>query len=211
MIKVIIADDHELMREGVKKIINQEPGMEIAGEASNSVELYERIEDTEFDILVLDISMPGKSGIEIMKELKVSKNKIKVIILTMHPEDRFALRALKAGALGYLTKETASEELVNAIRKVFNGGKFITEKVANILLDDYSSEDADLPIHHLLSDREFEVLVKIASGKKVNDISLELNISPATVNTYRARVMEKLGLKSNVEITRYALENNITE
>lgn len=211
MIKVIIADDHELMREGIKKIINQEPGMEVVSEASNAAMLYELIDDVEFDILVLDISMPGKSGIEIMKDLKITKNKTKVIILTMHPEDRFALRALKAGASGYLTKETASEELVHAIRKVYNGGKYFTETVANILLDEFSYENTDLPVHHLLSDREFEVLAKIASGKKVNEISLELNISPATVNTYRSRVMEKLGLKSNVEITRYALENNITE
>ena len=211
MISVAIADDHELIREGIKKIINQEPGMEVVCEASNSFELYEKLAVTEFDILVLDISMPGKSGIEIMKELKVIKKKLKVIILIMHPEDRFAMRALKAGALGYLTKETASEELLHAIRKVYNGGKYITETVTNILLEDYSAEDIDLPIHQILSDREFEVLVRIASGKKVNEISLELNISPATVNTYRARLLEKLGLKSNVEITRFAIENNIIE
>ncbi|KXK02481.1 MAG: response regulator [Chlorobi bacterium OLB4] len=124
----------------------------------------------------------------------------------MHPEDRFAIRSIKSGALGYLTKETAPEELVIAIRKVYNGGKYITEKVAELLMQDITHDPNDLPLHQLLSDREFEVLVKIASGKKINEISTELGISPATVNTYRSRLLEKLGLKSNVELTRFALE-----
>lgn len=206
MIRVIVADDHNLMREGIKKIIDQEPGIEVIGEASDSFELFEILDRTDCDILLLDISMPGKSGIEILKYLKGMKKNFKTIVLTMHPEDRFAIRSIKSGALGYLTKETAPEELVIAIRKVYNGGKYITEKVAELLMQDITHDPNDLPLHQLLSDREFEVLVKIASGKKINEISTELGISPATVNTYRSRLLEKLGLKSNVELTRFALE-----
>lgn len=206
MIRVIVADDHNLMREGIKKIIDQEPGIEVIGEASDSFELFEILDRTDCGILLLDISMPGKSGIEILKYLKGMKKNFKTIVLTMHPEDRFAIRSIKSGALGYLTKETAPEELVIAIRKVYNGGKYITEKVAELLMQDITHDPNDLPLHQLLSDREFEVLVKIASGKKINEISTELGISPATVNTYRSRLLEKLGLKSNVELTRFALE-----
>ncbi len=211
MIRVIVADDHDLMREGIKKIIDQEPGIEVIGEASDSFELFEILDRTDCDILLLDISMPGKSGIEILKYLKGMKKNFKTIVLTMHPEDRFAIRSIKSGALGYLTKETAPEELVIAIRKVYNGGKYITEKVAELLMQDITHDPNDLPLHQLLSDREFEVLVKIASGKKINEISTELGISPATVNTYRSRLLEKLGLKSNVELTRFALEKKIIE
>ncbi|KAA0211378.1 MAG: response regulator transcription factor [Ignavibacteriaceae bacterium] len=211
MIRVIVADDHNLMREGIKKIIDQEPGIEVIGEASDSFELFEILDRTDCDILLLDISMPGKSGIEILKYLKGMKKNFKTIVLTMHPEDRFAIRSIKSGALGYLTKETAPEELVIAIRKVYNGGKYITEKVAELLMQDITHDPNDLPLHQLLSDREFEVLVKIASGKKINEISTELGISPATVNTYRSRLLEKLGLKSNVELTRFALEKKIIE
>ncbi|MBW7856017.1 MAG: hypothetical protein B6D43_07160 [Ignavibacteriales bacterium UTCHB1] len=211
MIRVIVADDHNLMREGIKKIIDQEPGIEVIGEASDSFELFEILDRTDCGILLLDISMPGKSGIEILKYLKGMKKNFKTIVLTMHPEDRFAIRSIKSGALGYLTKETAPEELVIAIRKVYNGGKYITEKVAELLMQDITHDPNDLPLHQLLSDREFEVLVKIASGKKINEISTELGISPATVNTYRSRLLEKLGLKSNVELTRFALEKKIIE
>ena len=211
MIRVIVADDHNLMREGIKKIIDQEPGIEVIGEASDSFELFEILDRTDCGILLLDISMPGKSGIEILKYLKGMKKNFKTIVLTMHPEDRFAIRSIKSGALGYLTKETAPEELVIAIRKVYNGGKYITEKVAELLMQDITHDPNDLPLHQLLSDREFEVLVKIASGKKINEISTELGISPATVNTYRSRLLEKLGLKSNVELTRCALEKKIIE
>lgn len=167
MIRVIVADDHNLMREGIKKIIDQEPGIEVIGEASDSFELFEILDRTDCGILLLDISMPGKSGIEILKYLKGMKKNFKTIVLTMHPEDRFAIRSIKSGALGYLTKETAPEELVIAIRKVYNGGKYITEKVAELLMQDITHDPNDLPLHQLLSDREFEVLVKIASGKKL--------------------------------------------
>lgn len=210
MIKVIIADDHAFLREGIKKTIQDETDMKVIGEASNANEVLAIMKDSDADVAIIDISMPGKSGLDILKDLKAMKKKFKVLILSMHPEDRFAIRALKAGAVGYLTKESAPDELVKAIRTVLTGRKYVSKALAEKLVDLLSDDKDSLP-HEQLSDREYEVFIKISTGKKAVDIADELSISVHTVNTYRARILEKLGLNSNVELTQYAMHNKLID
>jgi len=210
MIKIIIADDHAFLREGIKKTIQDEADMQVIGEASNANEALAIMKDSDADIAIIDISMPGKSGLDILKDLKAMKKKFKVLILSMHPEDRFAIRALKAGAVGYLTKESAPDELVKAIRTVLTGRKYVSKALAEKLIDLLSDDTDSLPHEHL-SDREYEVFIKISSGKKAVEIAEELSISVHTVNTYRARILEKLSMNSNVELTQYAMHNNLID
>jgi two-component system, NarL family, invasion response regulator UvrY len=210
MIRILIADDHPIMRDGLKKILNEEPDMTVVGEASNYHEALTAVKKNVPDIAILDISMPGRNGLDILKELRSLYPRLKVLILSMHPEDRFALRAIKAGAAGYVTKENATEQLVNAIRKVHEGKKYISPELAMQLADIYGNGMDKLP-HELLSDREYEVLVQIAEGKKVKDIAVKLALSPATVATYRARILEKMQLRSNVEITSYVYRNHLID
>lgn len=209
-IKLIIADDHSFLREGIKKTIHDEIDMKIVGEASNAAEAVSIIKEKMPDIAIMDISMPGKSGLDVLKDLKAMKLKIKVLILSMHPEDRFAIRALKAGAMGYLTKESAPDELVKAIRTILTGRKYVSKSLADKLIDILSDEMDKLP-HENLSDREYDVFIKIASGKKAVEIATELSISVHTVNTYRARILEKMSMNSNVELTQYAMQNNLID
>ncbi len=210
MIKVGIVDDHSMVRSGLIRIISEESDMEVVAEADGHVQLFKSLEKTDPNVIVLDISMPGEDGLEIVKELKRSHPRIKVLMLSMHPEDRFSVRAIKAGASGYLTKKSAAEELVNAIRQIHNEGKFITKTLADKLINSFEA-DADKPPHERLSDREFQILCMIASGKKIKEIAEELFLSPATVATYRARVLEKMQLKSNVELTNYVLRHRLIE
>lgn len=210
MIKVTIVDDHSMVRSGLAKILKEEPDMEVVSEADGYLELIESLKKTAPDIILLDINMPGKNGLEILKELRLHHAQIKVLMLSMHPEDRFSARTIKAGASGYITKESASDDLVNAIRKVYSGGKFITPIVAEILADTFENYDNKVT-HERLSDREFQILRMITSGKKVKDIASELFLSPATVATYRSRILEKMHMKSNVELTNYVLRNNLIE
>ncbi len=210
IIRIVIADDHAFLREGIKKTIHDETDMKIIGEASNAADALKLIKELEPDIAIVDISMPGKSGLDVLKELKSIKKKYKVLILSMHPEDRFAIRALKAGAAGYLTKESAPDELVKAIRTVLTGRRYVSKALAEKLIDILSDEQDKLP-HEQLSDREYEVFIKIASGKKATEIAKQLSISVHTVNTYRARILEKLGTSSNVELTQYAMHNNLID
>lgn len=210
MIKIIIADDHAFLREGIKKTIQDEADMKVVGEASNAIDVLAIMKDSDADIAIIDISMPGKSGLDILKDLKAMKKKFKVLILSMHPEDRFAIRALKAGASGYLTKESAPDELVKAIRTVLTGRKYVSKALAEKLVDLLSDDNDGLP-HEQLSDREYEVFIKIASGKRAIEIADELSISVHTVNTYRARILEKLNMNSNVELTQYAMHNNLID
>lgn len=209
-IKLIIADDHSFLREGIKKTLHDEIDMKIVGEASNAAEAVSIIKEKMPDIAIMDISMPGKSGLDVLKDLKAMKLKIKVLILSMHPEDRFAIRALKAGAMGYLTKESAPDELVKAIRTILTGRKYVSKSLADKLIDILSDEMDKLP-HENLSDREYDVFIKIASGKKAVEIATELSISVHTVNTYRARILEKMSMNSNVELTQYAMHNNLID
>lgn len=214
MIKVFIADDHPLVREGLKKVVDQSTiDIKVIGEASDAYELMEKLRkaDVTPDIIVLDITMPGKSGLDVLKEIKEFYPDMPVLMLSIHPEDRFAIRSLKAGASGYLTKNSISSQLVNAIRKIINQKKkYISPAVAEQLANrvDLSNDE---PLHESLSDREYQIFCMIASGKNVKKIADELSLSSQTVHTYRARIKDKTKLASNVEITRYALENDLID
>jgi two-component system invasion response regulator UvrY len=210
MIKVIVVDDHSMVRSGLMKILREENDIEVIGEADGYGQLFHHLKFQLPDIVLLDISMPGKSGLEIVKELKQVHPSIRTLMLSMHPEDRFSVRAIKAGACGYITKESAADELVMAVRQTYQRGKFITATVADKLADSLEVEGDKLP-HERLSDREFQVLVQIASGASVKKIASDLSLSPTTIATYRARILEKMQLKSNVDLTTYALRHKLIE
>jgi len=211
MINVVIADDHPFIREGIKKVVNGEMDLQVIGEAENGGELLTILEEKKPNIVVLDITMPGKSGLELLKELNNLYPNLPVLVLSIHSAERFALRALKAGAYGYLTKTSISDELIKAIRKITKEKRrYITQEVAEQLASQVDVSNKG-PLHERLSDREFEVLRMIASGKNVNEIADELSLSPQTIHTYRKRIKEKMNLSSNVEMTRYAMENNLIE
>jgi DNA-binding NarL/FixJ family response regulator len=205
MIEVLIVDDHAIVREGLSKIIEFEKDMVVKGMAHDSAEAIRIISSQKLDVVVLDISMPGRSGLDVIRDIKNIQPGIRIIMLSMYQEERFAVRAFKAGASGYLTKEMATEEIVNAIRKVYGGGKYISARFAETLVNEMSSPSELLP-HERLSDREFEVMCMIASGKTVNAIAVELFLSDHTVSTYRRRILEKMNLKNNAEIIHYAIE-----
>jgi len=208
VIKVLIADDHNVVRQGLKNIIDQQSDMKVSGEAASAHELLEKVRKQPWDVVILDVTMPGKSGLDALKELKIEKPKLPVLILSMHPEDQYATRVLKAGASGYMTKETAGEELVQAIRKVVNGGKYISPSLAEKLAF-HLEAPTDKDPHEMLSDREYQVLCMIASGKTVNEIGKMLSLSVKTVSTYRARILEKMNLKNNAALIHYALHNKL--
>lgn len=210
MINVIIADDHPLIVEGLKNILCQEADINVCCKAENAAEILVCLGRHLHDVLVTDITMPGKSGLELLKELQLLYPKLPVLILSMHPEDRFAVRAMKAGASGYLTKETAPRELVTAIRKVVNGGRYITAGVAESLAVEVNIV-REKPPHTYLSEREYQLLLKIASGKSIQTIAEDLNLSINTAKSYRARLLDKLNLKTNVELTQYAMRNKLVE
>lgn len=210
MIKILIADDHCIVRAGLKKILNEESDFEVLGEAANFKEVLSILKNVTPDIILLDISMPGRNGLEILKEIKLLYKTIKVLILSMHPEDRFAVRAIKSGAVGYISKESAVDDLVNAIRRVDKGNKYISSNLAEKLANEVAN-NKDQPDHENLSDREFQVLRMIASGKSIKYIAEELILSPATIASFRVRILMKLHLKSNVELTIYSLRNNLID
>ncbi len=210
MIKILIADDHAVVREGVKHILSEFPDITIAGEASNGHEVLEKIGKKNFDLILLDIAMPGRDGLEILKDIKIQKPKLPVLILSMFPEEQYALRALKSGASGYLTKESIPDELIKAIRKILQGGKYVSAFFSEKLLLSFDS-DIERPIHETLSDREYQVMRLIASGKTLKDIADELALSVKTVSTYRSRILEKMGMKNNSELTHYAIKNLLVD
>lgn len=210
MINVLIADDHALIREGLKKILGGESDMTLIGEANNVAALFKQLEQLTVNIVLLDISMPGESGLGALHELRQKYPRIPVLILSIHPEHRFAVRALRAGASGYITKQSAVEELVQAIRKVVSGSKYVSATLAEQLaieLDNASGK----PLHDALSEREFQVMRLLVAGKKSSEIADELAVSLSTINTYRSRIMEKMKMRSNVDLTRYAIENGLIE
>ena len=210
MIKVFITDDHLLIREGFKKLLKDEMDIEVAGEAGNANDAMDFLLKNNVDVLILDINLPDKSGLDLLKELKEFKPDLRVLILSMHPEDRFAMRVLRAGAYGYVTKESAGEELVKAIRKVHSGGKYVSATLAEKLVFEIQS-GSDKPVHEILSDREFQVFQMIASGKTLAEIADSLSLAVTTVSTYRARILEKLNLHSNAELIHYAITNNLLD
>ena len=207
MIRILVADDHPIVRKGLKQIIEETSDIIVEDEAGDGYEVLEKIQKNNFDIVLLDISMPGKNGLDVLKQIKTIKSNLHVLILSMHPEEQYAIRVLKAGASGYLTKESAPEELVKAIRKVANRGKYVSSSLAEKLVFDLST--GNKMAHETLSDREFQVMCMIASGKTVSEVADELSLSVKTVSTYRARILDKMRLKNNAELTRYAFDNNL--
>ena len=204
----MIADDHTIVRQGLKQILNLDPQIEVSFEAQNGNEVLDFLRGAAVDVVVLDITMPGRNGLETLKDLKRLYPSTAIIVLSMHPKDQYAVRVLKAGASGYITKESAPEELVDAIRKAYRGEKYISLDVAEMLADYIEHGSSDQP-HKLLSDREFEVLRMIASGKGITQIANELNLSVKTVSTYRTRIIEMTGLSTNSDIIRYSIEHQL--
>lgn len=208
MLRILLADDHAVVRRGVKQIIAEAFAQAAFGEAQNVTELLKLIGSERWDIVVLDLNMPDGSGLEALKQIKQAHPQLPVLILTMFPEDQYAMRTIRAGAAGYLNKESAPEELVQAIRKILRGGEYISAAVADELVL-YTRHADDQPLHKHLSDREYQVLCLIASGKEVKEISSELALSAKTISTYRARLLEKMNMKTNAELTHYAIQNGL--
>lgn len=208
MIRILIADDHTIVRKGLKQIISETSDMVVAGEAGDGQEVLNKIKKNGFDVVLLDISMPGRTGLDILRELKNEKPRLPVLVLSMYPEEQYAVRVLRAGASGYLTKESAPDELIAAIRRVSIGKKYVTPSLAEKLAVDLDV-DSEKPIHETLSDREYQVMCMIASGKTVGEIAEKLALSVKTVSTYRARILDKMKMKNNAELTHYAIQNKL--
>jgi DNA-binding NarL/FixJ family response regulator len=208
MIKMLVADDHAIVRRGVQDILNELPWPAEVVEASSAAGALREIANREFDILILDISFPDGNGLDILNQAKALRPNAKVLFLSMYPEEQYARRAIKNGAFGYLTKDSAPTELVAAIQKIISGQKYVSSTFAQILLEDLASPDSH-ELHETLSDREFQVMLELARGKKTAEIASELLISPKTVSTYRARVFEKLNISTMAELVRYVMDKNL--
>lgn len=208
MIHVILCDDHAILRRGIRDTLAEAPDIEVTGEAGSYTELKELLRHATCDVLLLDLNLPGRSGMEVLASLHESHPQIKVLIVSMYPEDQYALRAIKAGAHGYANKASDPLLLIQAVRTVVQGRKYLTPEVAQLLADSLSQPERELP-HEQLSEREMQTLVKIASGKRLSDIAQELVLSPKTVSVYRARVLDKLHLSNNAELTIYAIRNKL--
>jgi len=209
-IRIVVADDHTIVREGLKQILGGQPDFHVVAEASDGHEALKRVRELDFDVLLLDMSMPGKSGVELIKQVKGERPRLRILILTMHEEHQYAVRAIRAGASGYLTKEGASSQLVTAIRKVASGGAYISAEVAEQLALN-AMPDANAAPHERLSDREFQVFCLIAEGKSVSEIAERLNLSAKTVSTHKANLLQKMGMTTQAELIRYAIENKLVE
>jgi DNA-binding NarL/FixJ family response regulator len=210
MVRVVIADDHTIVREGLKQLLLAAGSIEIAGEARDGFEVLKLAREKEFDVLLLDLSMPGKSGMDLIKQVKNERPRVRILVLSMHQEHQYAVRAIKAGASGYLTKDSASTQLVSAIEKVAGGGAFISAEVAEQLALG-AMPQTEGPPHASLSDREYQVFRMLVSGKAVSEIANELNLSVKTVSTHKARLMEKMGIDNPAELVRYALKHRLVD
>jgi two-component system invasion response regulator UvrY len=210
MKRILIIDDHAVVRDGVKKIFDEQSGAVVLGEASTRLEALQLAREQDWDLAVLDLSLGNQSGLEVLKELKELRPRLPVLILSMHSEEQYARRAFKAGASGYITKDSSRAELAKAVNKVAAGGRYVTSALAERLVVDLG-RDPERPPHETLSDREFEVMRLIASGKTVTDIAGLLSLSDKTISTYRARLLEKMGMKTNAELTRYAIQNKLAD
>jgi two-component system invasion response regulator UvrY len=210
MIKILIADDHPVFRFGLKQIIQEAPDLVVVAEAINGREALVMAKKGDYDVVVLDITMPVRNGVDVLFELKHERPALPVLMLSMHPEEQYAMRALRAGASGYLTKESVPEELVAAIRKVASGGKYVSASLAEHLASMVQS-DVGAPPHETLSRREYQVMCMIASGKTVSETAQELSLSAKTISTYRTRILEKMQMKNNAELIRYATKNQLVE
>jgi two-component system invasion response regulator UvrY len=207
MIKILIADDHPIVRSGLKQMMIKEPGMVVEGEAQNARELLALVRKQAWDVVILDINLPDRSGMDVLIQLKKEFPKLPVLILSVHPEEQYAVRALKSGAAGCVIKLSAPGELVKAIRKAVSGGKYVSSSLAERLALDL--ESGEKPLHETLSDRELAVMCMIASGKRLNEIAEKLFVSPKTVTTYRARILEKMGMNTNADLTHYVIKNKL--
>ncbi|SPE50819.1 Two component transcriptional regulator, LuxR family [Verrucomicrobia bacterium] len=208
--RILLADDHSVVRRGLKQILADEFKRAAFGEAASAQEALDLVEKEHWDIVVLDITMPGRSGLEVLREIKRLRPSLPVLVLSIHPENQFAVRVLKLGAAGYMTKESAPEELVGAVKKVLAGGRYVSTSLAETLATNLSSREVKPP-QELLSDREFQVLRLIASGRIVSEIALELALSVKTISTYRTRILEKMGLRNNAELMYYAMQHQLVE
>jgi two-component system invasion response regulator UvrY len=208
MIKVLVADDHPVVREGLKQILSEAQDIKVTAEAEDGHEILDKVRNQEFDVIVLDITMPGMMGLDVLKQLKSEKPELPVLILSMHPEEQYAIRVLRAGASGYLTKGSAPDKLTEAIRKLYRGGRYVSSSLAERLAAELGGDLTKLP-HQTLSDREYQVMCLIASGKTVTQVAEQLALSVKTVSTYRTRILEKMRMQSNAELTHYAIENKL--
>ena len=210
MINVFIADDHPIVRQGLKQALSETEDIKVADEAGDGAEVMFKLRKNTFDVILLDIAMPGRGGIDVLKQIRSSEIKVPVLILSIYPEEQYAVRALRAGASGYLTKNCETDTLIEAIKKVASGGKYVSESLAEKLAYDIGL-DSEKPVHTTLSDREYEVMCEIASGKTVTEIAGEMALSVKTISTYRARILKKMNMKNNAELTRYAIKNNLVD
>jgi DNA-binding NarL/FixJ family response regulator len=210
VIRVLIADDHAILRRGLQEILVRELEGAVCGEAKDATEILARIQDAAWDLVILDITMPGRSGLDVLRDLKAARPKLPVLVLSMHPEDQYGKRMLSAGAAGYMNKESAPEELVKAVRKVLAGGRYVSAALAEKLASDMS-EDSGRPLHEALSHREFEILRMIGAGRAVSQIAGELHLGVTTVSTYRARILIKMKMGTTAELMHYALHNRLLD
>jgi len=210
VIRVLVVDDHAIVRQGLRRILDEAHGMKFAGEAANGVEALKMMRTEKWDVVLLDISMPEKNGIDTLKQIMDGNKNARVLILSMYPEDQYAVRMMKAGASGYLTKETVPERLIEAILNVFAGKKYMSSHLAELLLLECGSDSGKLP-HETLSDREYQVLRLIGSGKQVSEIAGMLSLSVKTISTYRTHILEKMALKNNAELTYYVMHNGLMD
>lgn len=210
MIRILIADDHTILRDGLKQILSECPDMTVAGEADNGFDALAKVREQDWDVMVLDMAMPGKSGIDLLKQIKSEKPKLPVLILSMQKEDQYAVRSLKAGAAGYLCKDSASADLVQAIRKAAGGGMFISPAVAENLALGLTA-NAEAPPHTLLTDREYEVFRLIASGMGITAIGEQLHLSVKTISTHKTRIMQKMNFTNSTDLIRYALRHGLID
>ena len=210
MIRVLIVDDHAVVRQGLRRILGEAKGIEVGAEAANGIEALKKISNERFDVVLLDISMPEKNGLDTLKQIIEGNSAAKVLIMSMYPEDQYAVRLMKSGASGYMTKDAAPEQLVDAIHKVIAGKKYISPNLAELLLQECGN-DTGKPAHELLSNREYQVLRLLGSGKKVSEIAQTLSLSVKTISTYRAHILEKMKLKNNAELIFYVMGNDLKE
>jgi len=208
MIKILIVDDHPIFRLGLKNMIEKDADMTVAGEASNGLEALSKASKNDFDLVLLDITMPGENGMRVLKKLKQRKPDLSVVILSMHPEKQFAMQALKLGAAGYLTKESAPQELIAAVKEISQGRKYITQSLGDVLAH-YLKEGIYGYPHETLSEREYQVMTMICSGKSLSEIAAELSLNLSTVSTYRQRVLKKMKMQNDIELSRYAIQNKL--
>ena len=210
MIRVVIADDHQILREGLRQLLQAAGDLAVVGEAADGHAVLQQVRALDFDVLLLDMSMPGKSGVELIRQVKAEKPRLRILVLSMHEEHQYAVRAIRSGASGYLTKESATSQLVAAIRKVAGGGAFISAEVAERLAQD-AMPHAEGPRHVALSDREYQVFRLLVSGRSVGDIAADLHLSAKTVSTHKARLMEKLGVDNNADLVHYAVRHRLID